>query len=189
MKVRTLVVAATLAASMTQALAAEAGGRFHIGLSYVSHMADLRDSIEANNPQVRIEQLTSVGLAFTGHYLLASGLAFGGGIGPAVVATGDASFYIVPVSAGARYQFVRTDAVAAYAGAAIEHYLVGGDFVESGSAGAALTLGFEVSRPRGIGWGLEAGYHSASVTVSATPGRPEKKARPGRFTLGVFFLF
>jgi hypothetical protein len=189
MKLRTTVAAAALVAAVSPALAADAGGRFHIGLTYMSHLADLRDKIEANNPLVDVDQLTSFGLAFSGYYLLSSGLAFGGAIGPAIVATGDASFYIVPVSAGVRYQFVRAESVAAYGGAALEHYLVGGDFVDTGSPGAALTLGLEVSKPRGLGWGVEAGYHSASVNVSATPGRSERKARPGRFTLGVFFLF
>jgi len=192
MRVHSIALAALLAAALpVQAAEGDeyAGFRFHVGVHLATGLADLRDKIEQNNPQVDIKQLTVAGLAFSAYYMLPSGLGIGGSIGPAYAASGDASYSIVPLSAGVRYAFVRDDKMAAYAGAAVEKQFVNGDFIDNGSTGAALTAGLEFSKPRGLGWGLELGYHTASVTVKATPVRAEQKAHPGRVQIGAFFLF
>lgn len=191
MKIAPLAIALATALAAVPACAQDSfeGFRGHLGLTAASGLADLRDKIETNNPQYDIKQLSVLGLEFSGHYLTASGFAFGGAIGPASAATGDVEYSIVPVSLGARWQLVRTDASAVYVGLAAEKYFVSGDLVDDGSAGAALTVGMEFSRPRGLGWGFELGAHSASVKVKATAFGGEKTAKPGQFRVGVFFLF
>ncbi len=192
MNVRPLALAATLVLAAAAAHAQDeggGGGRFHVGLNFVSGVSDLDDKIEQNNPSVQSSRLSRVGLAFSGYWLMGGGFGVGGGIGPAFAATGDASYTIVPVSLGARWQFVRTDSVAGYAGLAVEKYFVSGDFVDGGSAGAALALGLEFGKPRGLGWGLELSAHSASVKVTATPFHAEQTAKPAKAQLAVFFLF
>lgn len=191
MKIAPLALALVTALATLPAAAQDSieGFRGHIGLTAASGLADLRNKIEANNPQYDIKQLSVLGLEFSGYYLLSSGIAFGGAIGPAAAASGDVDYSIVPLSLGARWQFVRTDTSAAYVGLAAEKYFVNGDLVDDGSAGAALTFGMEFSRPRGLGWGFEAGAHTASVKVKATANGGEKTAKPGKFRVGVFFLF
>jgi hypothetical protein len=191
MKTHTLALALATALATAPALAQGSfeGFRGHIGLTAASGYSDLRDKIEANNPGLDIQQLTVVGLEFSGYYLLNSGLAFGAAIGPAAMATGDYDYRIVPVSVGMRWQFTRSDTAAMYLGAAAEKYFVGGDLIDDGSAGAALTFGMEFSQPRGLGWGFELGGHTASVKVKRTPFGGEKTAKPGQFRIGAFFLF
>lgn len=191
MKMHTLALAlaAALAAAPALAQGSFEGFRGHVGLAAASGYSDLRDKIEANNPGLDIQQLTVVGLDFSGYYLLSSGLAFGAAIGPAALASGDYDYRIVPVSAGMRWQFTRSDTAAMYIGAAAEKYFVGGDLIDDGSAGVALTFGMEFSKPGGLGWGFELGGHSASVKVKATAFGAEKTAKPGQFRIGAFFLF
>jgi hypothetical protein len=191
MKTHTLVLAlaATLAAAPAFAQGSFEGFRGHVGITAASGYSDLRDKIEANNPGLDIQQLTVAGLEFSGYYLTASGLAFGAAIGPAALASGDYDYRIVPISIGARWQFTRSDSAAMYLGAAAEKYFVGGDLIDDGSAGVAITFGMEFSQPRGMGWGFEIGGHTATVKVKATPFGGEKTAKPGQARIGVFFLF
>ncbi len=191
MNLRPLALAAMLAFAATAHAQDEGGGggRFHVGINLVSGVSDMDDKIQQNNPSVQTDRVTRAGLAFSGYWLMDGGLAVGGGIGPVFAATGDASYTIVPLSVGARWQFVRTDSMAAYAGLAAEKYFVSGDFVDNGSAGVALALGLEFGKPRGLGWGVELSAHTASVKISATPGHPEQTSRPAKAQLAVFFLF
>lgn len=192
MSMRPLALATLLALSAAAVHAQDEGGggsRFHVGLNFVSGVSDLDDKIEQNNPSVQSSRLSRVGLAFSGYYLMDGGFGIGGGIGPAFAATGDASYTIIPVSVGGRWQFVRTDSMAGYAGVAVEKYFVSGDFVDGGKAGLAVALGLEFGKPRGLGWGVELSAHSATVKVTGTAFHAEQTTKPAKAQLGVFFLF
>ena len=68
MKPASLALAAALATAALPALAADdPGGRFHVGLSWLSNMGDLRDKIEANNPLVDVQQMSQIGLGLSGY--------------------------------------------------------------------------------------------------------------------------
>ncbi len=191
MKSLAVVIAISAAMSAAQAQSeapeTEAGFRIQIGLTLVSGLSDLTDKIQRNNPNVLIESSVPLGLAFSARREFEGGLAAGFTIGPAILGFGDASLHVVPVGLDVRYRILPSGRGGAYVRAGMEKAFAGGDYVKDGSAGAAVAIGWESSGRQG--WGVELAYRSYQVTVLATPGHPEVKARPTQGALAVFFVF
>jgi opacity protein-like surface antigen len=193
MKKTLLAIVAAASLAGTSAFAADVekpdGFRFQVGLTFANGISDLKDKIETNNPNISISQGLPGGLSFALYREFGNDWAVGATIGPAVLGVGDASLHIVPIGLDVRYKFVRNEDLDSYIRVGVEKAVAGGDFIESSSAGGSIGLGVEFAKPRGLGWGIEAAYHSSQVKVLATPGHPEVKARPYEYTLGVYFLF
>jgi hypothetical protein len=192
-KTTTLALVAALAMTGTAVHAADTpqteGWRFQVGLTFISGMSDLKDKIQTNNPAIDVQQGIPGGLAFSAYRAFGNGVAAGLTIGPTILGMGDASFHIVPVGLDVRYTFVRQESMASYVRVGAEKAIAGGDFVKSGGVGGTVGLGVEFAKPQGMGWGIEAAYHSSDVKVLATPGHAETKAKPYQGTLAVYFLF
>jgi hypothetical protein len=179
--------ATSLAQAQDEAPVTEAGFRFQIGLTFVSGLSDLSDKIERNNPNVSVDSRLPAGLAFSARREFEGGFGAGFTIGPAILGIGDASLHVVPVGLDVRYRILPSGRGGAYVRAGAEKAFAGGDYVKDGSAGAAVGIGWESSGS--TGWGVELAYRSYQVTVLATPGHPEVKARPTKGALAVFFVF
>lgn len=187
------VCVAAAALSMTSARAADTGSaegfRFQFGLTFVSGLSDLLDKIQANNPRIAAMERLPGGLAIAVYHEFGNGLAVGATVGPILLARGDASFQIIPVGVDMRYRVAPSGAGGLYIRAGVEKANASGDFIASTGAGGTFAIGYDFASTGRSGWGLEAGYHSSEVTVKATPGHREQKARPTQGTLAAYWLF
>lgn len=183
------------AAFVAAAPAAAQGGsdgtglRFQLGLSLVSGMSDLEDKIVANNPAFSAITISPVGLSAALLYRFAPDWGVAGSIGPVVVGTGDASFTIVPLGLALRWDISRGDSGTPYARLGVEQAIANGDFVDNGSAGAVVALGYEFGSARRGGWGLELAYRSAKVDVPGATPAAKKTAQPYKGSLTAFWAF
>lgn len=182
-------LASLLACAPAHADDAAAETRWQVGLSYASGLSDLRDKLEANNPGLTTKQLLPLGLTAAVYRDFGNGMAIGGSIGPAVVATGDVSFTIIPLALDLRYVFSRGEKSRIYGRLGVEKAFVSGDLVSSGSTGGVLGVGMEFAAPGRSGWGVEATLHSTQVNVNGNLGHRAQEARPYAGSLGVFFAF
>jgi len=211
MKTTTKIISSTTAAAMALAMSAATsfagttvstegspiatttepstgGFKFQIGLTYVN-LSKLKNAIEDNNPNYSVDTIWPVGISFNPYYEFNNGLAIGLEVGPGVWATGDASFYLIPVGADVRYTFMRDKAVSPYVRAGIQYIFAGGDFVDSSGVGFYGKVGLEFKHSSRVSWGLEAGYSSTGVDVLAGGGHDTKTVKPYEFTAGVFVRF
>ncbi|MCB9913185.1 MAG: hypothetical protein H6827_09335 [Planctomycetes bacterium] len=120
------------------------------------------------NPAVQIDWVLPVGLSLRPYAELTDiGLGFGASVGPAMVGTGDYSFYVIPVGFDVRYTFFRKSKVAPYLVAGVRYAIAGGDFVETGDVGFFGGVGVELFRKPdgGMALGLEVGYDSSTIDV------------------------
>lgn len=168
----------------------EGGGGFHFQatLTYVN-LGDLEDAIEAHNPWINVDTIWPIGLGLGAFYDFDNGLAVGVEVGPAIIATGDASFWIVPVGLDVRYTFMTDSSMSPFVRAGVQQAFAGGDFIESGSLGFYAKVGLEFGHANDMSWGIEAGYSSATVDVLPGNGFATEEVEPYNFTIGVFARF
>jgi hypothetical protein len=186
-------LALALALVATPAARAEAnpyaGWVGQAGLPFVGGTQVLRARIAANHPQQEVRALAFAGPDFALYRMSAGGVGAGVSLGPLLVSTGGVRHAVLPVAAGARVEVARIATHRAYVGVAAERLLADGDVIAGGRTGAAFTLGVEYLKPAGVGWGMQAGLHTADVRVPATAFGPERRARPGVVRWGAFFRF
>lgn len=166
-----------------------AGWVVQAGLPLVGGTSVLRARIAANHPQQDVRALAFAGPDLALHHMPEGGVGAGLTLGPLLVSTGGVRHAVLPVAAGVRVEVARIATHRAYVGVAAERLLADGDVIASGRTGAAFMLGVEYLKPAGVGWGMQAGLHTADVRVPATASGPERRARPGVLRWGGFFRF
>jgi hypothetical protein len=172
----------------SQSEGARAGFKFQINLDYVD-TGDLSDTIEDHNPAYDIDTIWPVGVSLNPYYEFNNGFAVGMSLGPAIFASGDASFYVIPVGLDARYTFMRDAMMSPFIRTGVQYAFAGGDFIETGDVGFYAKVGIEFGHSKKFGWGIEAGYSSSSVEVQPGAGKGAEDVDPYNFTAGFFGRF
>ncbi len=115
---------------------------------------------------------TPIGIVFSPYYQMASGLRFGGKLGPmmfytAIIGDDEYRFAAFPVEANVGYTMSlgSTDTKAVFFKGGISKLNASGDFVESEALGISGAAGMEFLRNRRVSIGFEAGVDTASVKL------------------------
>ncbi len=184
-----------------------AGMQFHfdLGLTYVNGAYDvnrlLKASLIENNPGSTItsDYVVPLGLSLNPRLEFGNGLGVGLTAGPTsvVAVKNDAGVfnasqdinYIIPVGGFVQYNLFHNKNVSPYLRAGVKYPITGGSFIRSGTVGAYGAVGVEFFKQKHVGLGLEAGYDSSQVTISAgSLGLPKKTAPTGfNASLVIFF--
>ncbi len=109
--------------------------------------------------------------------------------GPLLVGRGERPLALLPVAAQLRLEPFRIATHATFVVLGVERVLVHGEGLAPGRTGAVLGFGVDYLKPAGIGWGMQAGLHTATVRVGPGGGLPETRARPARVRFGGFYRF
>lgn len=109
--------------------------------------------------------------------------------GPLLVGRGERTHALLPVAAQLRLEPFRIPTHATFVVLGVERVLVHGDGLAAGRTGAVFGFGVDYLKPAGIGWGMQAGLHTATVRVLPGAGLPETAARPARVRFGGFYRF
>lgn len=110
--------------------------------------------------------------------------------GPLLVGRGgDTRRALLPLAATLRVEPFRIPTHATFVVLGVERVLVHGDGLAGGRSGAVFGFGVDYLKPAGIGWGMQAGLHTATVRVQAGGGLPAEDARPARVRFGGFYRF
>lgn len=165
------------------------GWNLQVTLNYVSGLSDLTDTIEKHNPLFDLETVIPVGVSIYPYYDFGNGLAVGSEIGPVVIGTGDASFYVIPVSLDVRYTFTPDARMSPFIRAGVQYAFAGGDFIDTGDVGFYAKAGVEFGHGEAFGWGFEVGYSTTAVDVLPGGGFGTEDAKPYEFTAGIFARF
>ena len=193
--------------SQTTSRAAEtydAGTKFHfdVGLTYVNGAYDVNRALKAslvdNGFTIQRDYVVPIGLSLNPRVEFGNGLGVGLSAGPtSIVGVGrNGGFnardinYIIPVGGFLQYNLFRHKNVSPYLRAGVKYPITGGDFISSGTVGAYGAVGVEFFKQKRIGFGLEVGYDSSRVTISAGPGDTmTRKVTPTGFTASLVVFF
>jgi hypothetical protein len=163
----------------------EKGFHFLAAVNYFN-VSDLTDLIEDHNPSYDVDTVWPIGVTVNPYYEFGNGFAAGMEIGPGIIGSGDADFYVLPVGIEGRYTFMRESTVSPYVRAGVQYAFAGGDFIDTAGAGVYVKAGLEYGHSSRFGWGLEAGYSSTPVEVEPGGGEGSEDAHPYNFTIGIF---
>lgn len=143
--------------------------RLPFGLSYASALSEVTD-LRYDNLEVEEGYDTPnrfnwpVGFTLQPYYEFNNGLGIGMGFGPAIFSlTGKFSFTNIPVGADLRYTFYKTSETSPYVRVGARYNIASGDYVEGSYPGVFGAIGYEFSRKRTLGLGVELSYDASEI--------------------------
>ena len=158
-----------LSFSIFTALSSYAGDwRFPLGLSYATSLNEVNDlrynNLDAIGYDTDDRFTWPVGFTFQPYYEFDNGIGIGTGIGPGTFSlTGDYSFTNVPVGLDLRYAFLKKEINSPYIRIGARYNIAGGDFIIKSYPGVFGAIGYEFSRIRTLGIGIEVSYDASEV--------------------------
>lgn len=203
----TLVGIVGLHSQITSSAKAEIsdGTRFHfdLGLTYVDGAYDVNKQLKAslvdNGYTIQRDYVVPVGLSLNPRVQFGNGLGVGLSLGPTSFIgiernggfnVGQDLSYIIPVGGFVQYNFFRHHNVSPYLRGGVKYPITGGDFIKSGTIGGYGAVGVQFFNQKRVGVGLEVGYDSSRVTISAGPlDRVARKATPTGLNASLVIFF
>jgi hypothetical protein len=109
-------------------------------------------------------------------------------IGPAMIMTGDATYWEVPLSITVGYTLFPDKAISPYVRVGPSYHVAGGDFYDSSDVGVLAAVGVEFLQNGHFRFGVEDAYDGATTNIEKRTGGT-RAFKTAEFSIGLFFQF